>query len=197
MRFWDVMLVFAFGLMLAGMFLPWWSLNATDFFGDLGLSRSASGLLGLSTGVEGWGAPLSGLGVTALVLNGLAIGFAALKLSLSPRMPLPGWYKEGAVITVIGSICTLFGIIVCLAAPSGGLAMWRWRPGSALVLAGGVLALVAGVMMAKGRSGAYQAPPVPPRPSEPRSASTAVSCASCGAMLVPGASYCSACGRRV
>lgn len=180
-RLWDVVVGAALALMVAGMCLPWWSMNAADILGGLGLD---SELLGISTDFTGWSTPLGGMGIAAVVLNALALEFAGLKFSFPARTPLPAWYKEGWVVAVLGGLCTLFGAIVCAAAPSGGFVAWNWRPGSALVLGGGVAMLVAGIVMSRDRSGSYQA-------------RTLFSCSSCGAVINRDASFCPGCGRGV
>jgi RNA polymerase subunit RPABC4/transcription elongation factor Spt4 len=216
--FWDIVVAGALALMVAGMCLPWWGFNPTDFLGGLGLSGVDTDLFGMSTEVRGWEAPMAGLGITAIVLNALALGSAALKFSFPARTPLPVWYKQGWLVGALGSLCTLFGVIVCVAAPSGGYVMWNWRPGSALVLGGGVALLVAGVVMARDQSGSYQgagkvtwvraASPsfAAPQsavgagssaPTDPSVVSTVVACASCGAVIKEDAVFCPGCGGRV
>ncbi len=209
---WDIVLVGSLALMVAGMCLPWWGFNPTGFLGDLGLSSGDTDLFGISTEVRGWEAPLAGLGITAIVLNALALGFAALKFSFPARAPLPVWYKEGWLAGALGSLCTLFGVIVCVAAPSGGYVMWNWRPGSALVLAGGVAMLVAGMVMARDQSGSYQGEgrvtwvsaatssfeaSRPAAGSAASFVSTVVACGSCGAVITADAVFCPGCGGRV
>jgi hypothetical protein len=201
LKLWDLVLALALVLMLVGMFLPWWSLSVADMLGDLGLPGDdllgESALLGFSTVVTGWSAPLAGVGIAAVVLNLVALMYAALKLSFPARLPLPSWYKEGWFVGTVGSVCTVFGIVSCLVAPAGGFALWSWRPGSLLVLVGGAIVLTAGVVMARDLSGDYQGPGKfhfiwPARPG-----GVTNRCARCDAALQPGDAFCSGCGRRV
>jgi hypothetical protein len=160
LRLRDLVLFGALILMVAGMFLPWWSLSAVDFLSDLGLSTDdlpggVGSFLG-SSDVMGWSAPMAGLGIAAIALNLVALLYAALKLSFPARAPLPAWYKEGWFVGTMGSVCTVLGIIACLVAPSGGFVLWSWRPGSLLVLVGGIMMLTAGVVMARDPTGGWR-----------------------------------------
>ena len=94
------------------------------------------GLVGFSAEVSGWDSPAAGLGIAAIVLTLVALAYAALKFSFPPRAPLPAWYKEGWVVAVVGSLCTLVRSHRLSWVPFGGLAAWSWRPGSLLLLGG-------------------------------------------------------------
>jgi hypothetical protein len=159
-KLWDVVVVVALVVMLVGMFLPWWSLSVADMLGELDLPGGdllgETLLSGFSSEVTGWSAPLAGVGIAAVVLNIAALLWAGLKFSFPAREPLPVWYKEGWFVGTMGSVCTVLGMVACLVAPAGGFAFWSWRPGSLLVLVGGVMMLTAGVVMARDLSGSYQ-----------------------------------------
>jgi hypothetical protein len=182
-KLWDLGVVLAFVLTLVGMFLAWWSFNPTAFFG-------------LSADVSGWSAPTSGVGIAAVVASLVAMAFACLKSLFPAGTPLPAWYKEGWVVGTIGLLCTVLGIIACLRAPRGGFAIWSWRPGSLLVLLGGLIQFAAGLALGRDQPGGPQLPT--PRPLSPQQApGTASHCSSCGTAVPHDAAFCPACGRRV
>jgi hypothetical protein len=201
LKLWDLVVAAALILMLVGMFLPWWSLSAADMLGGLGLSGGDllghTVLAGFSSDVTGWSAPLSGVGIAAVVLNVVALLYAALKFSFPAPEPLPGWYKEGWFVGTMGGVCTVLGIVACLVVPAGGFAFWSWRPGSLLVLVGGVLMIIAGFVMARDSSGGYQGSGRVGLLHPTRVGGAESRCVRCEAALQPGDAFCGACGRRV
>jgi hypothetical protein len=194
---WDFGVGILFVLTIIGVSLTWWKAAGAGDLGDLDVGGIFGGLSDWLS-ISGWS---FGSVVFLFICALVALLLVLLKAFLPANRALPGWYREGLGVMVLGGIMTLIAFLRLAVAPGGGHSAWDPGAGGFITLIASVLMLAAGFLMWRDKTGDYGSSTLPKIPVTTKSSApgpgAGAFCVGCGAPLAPGATQCGNCGKPV